>query len=125
VLFLSPLMVVVAAAALYLAVRRRDLGILAPIAIFGGGLGFDLLAYAGNSIESFLRYFITAVPLEVLLVGSLFSAAPALIRLTGPESAPVDRRSTAGRMSRVFSQLLPASWHWCLCYLHSQRLCEA
>ena len=80
VLYLAPLMPVIAIAAVVVAFRKRDLGVLAPITVIGGGLAFDLLSYAAGSIEPFLRYFITAVPLDVLLVGSLFAKSPATVR---------------------------------------------
>jgi len=71
---LGPLLPVVLVVSIIVALRRRDPRILAPLAVLGGALGFDLLAYLDNSIENFFRYFIVAVPLEVLLVGSLVAA---------------------------------------------------
>jgi hypothetical protein len=57
---------------------------LAPVAVLGGALGFDLLAYLDNSIENFFRYFIATVPLEVLLVGSLVAAVQTSAATTRP-----------------------------------------
>jgi len=90
--YLSPTLPILLTIAVYLAVRRRDVGILSPIAIVGGGLAFSLLAYLANSIQPFFRYFIPAVPLEILLVGSLFATAPAVIGAAIPHVPPPDRR---------------------------------
>ncbi len=91
IFYLAPALPVIAIIALYLARRRRDIGVLAPITVVGGGMAFDLLAYIDNSIQPWFRYFITAVPLEVLLVGSLFAVAPALVG--GGAPAPVTGRA--------------------------------
>ena len=68
--FLSILLVVAA----FVAFRRRDPGILAPLSVLGGSLAFDMLSYLSNSIDSALRYWIAVVPLAVLLLGSLVAA---------------------------------------------------
>ena len=81
---LGPLLPVVLVASIVVAFRRRDPRMLAPLAVLGGALGFDMLAYLDNSIENFFRYFIVAVPLEVLLVGSLVAA------LQTPRPDPVE-----------------------------------
>jgi hypothetical protein len=69
---LAPTLVVVLLLALIVGYRRRNLASLVPIAVFGGALLFDAGGYLTNTIENFLRYFITAIPLCALLVGSLF-----------------------------------------------------
>jgi hypothetical protein len=74
---LAPLLPIVVVASAVVALRRRDPRMLAPVGVLGGALGFDLLAYLHNSIENFFRYFIVAVPLEVMLVGSLVAAVQA------------------------------------------------
>ena len=79
IFYLAPAIPLIAIIALYLARRRRDIGVLAPLAVVGGGLAFDLMAYIDNSIQPWFRYFITVVPLEVLLVGSFFATTPALL----------------------------------------------
>jgi hypothetical protein len=92
VLYLAPALPVIAIIALVLARKRRDIGVLAPITVVGGGLAFTLLGYIENSIQPWFRYFITAVPLEVLLVGSFFATSPAFVRMweSFPET-PRDR----------------------------------
>ena len=88
VFYLAPAIPVVVLVAAYFSLRRRYIGLFAPLAVVGGVLGFDLLAYIHNLIQPWFRYFITAVPLDVLLVGSLFATVPALL---GPakHSTPV------------------------------------
>jgi hypothetical protein len=68
---LWPLIPVVLIVAVILAVRRHDARILAPLTVLGGAFGFDVLALLKNDIQAFYRYFIVAIPLEVLLVGSI------------------------------------------------------
>jgi hypothetical protein len=92
VLYLAPTIIPVLVLAFVLAYRRRDYGLLAPLAIVGGGLGFDLLAYITDSIQPWFRYFITSVPLEVLLVGSFFATIPAVVGRVKPP--PIQRKSS-------------------------------
>ncbi len=73
---LAPLLVVLLVAAVVVAIRRRDLGVIAPIAVIGGGLLFDVGSYFANSISYALRYYILAIPLGIILVGSLFAGQP-------------------------------------------------
>ncbi len=80
VFYLAPTLPLLLVVVLLVARKKRDLGVLAPIAILGGALSFDLLAYLNNSIQPWFRYFITAIPLEVLLVGGLCATTPAVIR---------------------------------------------
>jgi hypothetical protein len=96
-----PLLIVVA---LFLAFRRRDFSILAPLSIVGGGLTFDLLAYIDNSIAAWFRYFILSVPLEVLLVGSFFASAPAV--LGAARGVPIARGRGRGWIIGGVSALL-------------------
>lgn len=73
---MAPLVPVVLVVALVLAWRRRDLRVLGPLAVLGGGLGFDIVTYLDNSLAFFFRYFILAAPLGILLVGSLLAPPP-------------------------------------------------
>ncbi len=77
--YLAPLLPLILIIALIAAGWRRDVGVLAPISVVGGGLAFDALAYLTNSIAQWFRYFLAAVPLEVLLVGCIFATAPAVV----------------------------------------------
>ena len=69
---LAPTLIVVVVVALVVGYRRRNVASLVPLAVIGGALLFDVGGYLTNTIENFLRYFITAIPLCVVLVGSLF-----------------------------------------------------
>ncbi len=71
---LAPLLVVAAGVGLAAAVRRRDVRILAALATIGGVLVFAVAAFiAGKTIGS-TRYFITAVPLTVVLAGTALAS---------------------------------------------------
>ncbi len=74
---LGPLLPVVLVVALAVALSRRDPRMLAPLAVLGGALGFDMLAYLDNTIFPWFRFYIMTVPLEVLLVGSVLAALQA------------------------------------------------
>ncbi len=79
VLWLAPTLGVLIAVAAIVALRRRDTGLLAPIAVVGGGLLFSLFSFADGLSPDYLRYYIASVPLEVLVAGSLFATAPAVV----------------------------------------------
>jgi hypothetical protein len=90
---LAPLLSIVLVASMIVAFRRRDPRMLAPVAVLGGALAFDMLAFLHNTIEDFFRYFIAAVPLGVLLVGSLVAAVQSS-GVTPPNEQPVPTKST-------------------------------
>jgi len=96
----APLMVVVLIAAVAFAFWRRDPGVMAPLAVLGGALGFDMLALLHNSIENYFRYFIVAVPLEVLLLGSIVAAIQTA-RLTPDDVAASGAGATASSPRRT------------------------
>jgi len=95
--YFSPLLALIVTIALVVAVHRRNIQLLGVFAVLGGGLAFTLTSYAANAIFPWYRYYIMVVPLEVLLVGSLF-ALPSHLRQTPPTEAgtsppiPVRRR---------------------------------
>ncbi len=91
---LWPLLPVALIAAAVVSYRRRDPRLLAPLGVLGGALGFDLLAYLDNSIENFFRYFIVAVPLEVMVVGALVAALQTSI--AARSTSIVDRSAHTG-----------------------------
>lgn len=90
---LAPLVPVVLLAAVVVSIRRRDPRVLAPLAVLGGALAFDLLGYLHNSIAPWFRYFIGVIPLEILLVGCLIAAVqnPRLVRATDAAPGPLHR----------------------------------
>ncbi len=73
---LWPLLPVVLVVAVIVAIRRRDMRIVAPLGVLGGALGFDVLALLHNDIEPFYRYFIVTIPIEILLIGSIAASLP-------------------------------------------------
>jgi hypothetical protein len=99
--YLAPALPLILVLSVLVAIRRRDIGIAAPITVIGGGLAFDVLAYVNNSIQPWFRYFLTAVPLEVLLVGSLFATAPALMGAI-PQGAVAKVRSKSPVLAALY-----------------------
>lgn len=91
--YLAPLLPVILVLALILALRRRDLRALGPLAVLGGSLAFDALGVITNSIEPFYRYYLSAVPLDVLLVGCVVAAAPGSSSLARNSHPGVGTRS--------------------------------
>ena len=94
--YLAPTLPVLLILAVFCAARRRDIGILAPLAVVGSAVAFDGLAYVSGSIAWWFRYFIAAIPLEVLLAGCIFATAPAVIGLRRPTKP---QRSQAERIT--------------------------
>ena len=94
---MAPLLPLVIVVALVVAVRRRDGQMLVPVSIFGGGIGFTFLSYLDNQIFPWFRFYILAVPLEVLLVAAILAPGGLAIerRHTG-STAPSTARSTRG-----------------------------
>lgn len=97
---LAPLLLILAAV---LAIRRRDLRVLAPLAVFGSVLAFDNLTFLTGNTFGWLRFQIVVVPLTILLAGSVLAEsdkgmdAPSAMT-AGPGSArrlPVHRRWVA------------------------------
>lgn len=67
---LAPLLVVAAVMGLAAGAWWRDLRILAPLATLGGVLTFAVAAFLAGQTIGWTRYFVTAVPLTVLLAGA-------------------------------------------------------
>ena len=111
---LWPLIPVVLIVAIILAVRRHDARIFAPLTVLGGALGFDVLALLENDIQPFYRYFIVAIPLEVLLVGSIAAVLTTsktdahASKSTGPSTTSKWLRN-AGAVIVVAGLMLPAT----------------
>lgn len=95
----APLLPILLIASVVVALRRRDARMLAPLSVLGGALCFDMASYMGNGIQNYLRYWIVALPLGILLLGCLVAAvqtphsahagAPARIRSSGVHSLGV------------------------------------
>ncbi len=71
---LAPLLPIVVIAAIVVAFAWKDPRILAPLAVLGGAMAFDMLAYLDNTVFSWFRFYIATVPIQVLLIGSLVAA---------------------------------------------------
>jgi len=72
------------ALALVLSVSRRDLRMVALLAVFGPALVFMALAYVLGVLAPWLRYLMPAVPLGILLLGLCLSGAVAVARPSWP-----------------------------------------
>jgi hypothetical protein len=99
---LGPLLPLLLVIAILVALWRGDPRLMAPVAILGGAFGFDVFSLMTNTILPFYRYFITALPLGVLVVGSIFGTLPLFaMRSKSPGSDPpkghvVQRRRLVG-----------------------------
>ncbi len=70
---LAPLLVPVGLAVAVRSARRRQLDPLAPVALLGSVLAFEVLAYLAGNLFGFLRYQIAVLPLFAVLVGCLLA----------------------------------------------------
>ena len=86
--YLAPLLPIVLVLAIVFAARRRDLRILAPLAILGGSVTFDTLGLLVGFLEPWYRYFIVSVPLDVMLVGCIL-AQGGTVRTSDSTAGPV------------------------------------
>lgn len=100
--YLAPLLPVVLVLAIVFAARRRDIRILAPLAILGGSVTFDALGLLVGFLEPWYRYFIVSVPLDVMLVGCIL-AHGSTARTPGLAPAAVDTSSAEPRRTREFA----------------------
>jgi hypothetical protein len=89
---LAPFLPILLVVAAVVAFKRRDPRVMAPVAVLGGSLGFDMLSYLSNAIDSALRYWIAVVPLGILLLGSLVAAVQT--HRPAPVAVPVRNRSS-------------------------------
>lgn len=71
--YLAPLLPLVLVLAVVFSARRRDIGILAPLAVLGGSVLFDAVGLLVGFLEPWYRYFIVSVPLDVMLVGCILA----------------------------------------------------
>jgi hypothetical protein len=74
VTYFSPLLAIIIVVAVVVAIHRRNPQLLGVFSVLGGGLIFTLVSYAANATFPWYRYYIMVVPLEAVLVGSLFAA---------------------------------------------------
>ncbi len=88
--YIGPLLSIVGVIAIVVAIYRRNMQILGVLAIIGGGLAFTLASYLTNAIFPWYRYYIMVVPLDVLLLASIFGE-PSTLR-------PADSLHSKNRM---------------------------
>jgi len=100
VTYTGPLFTVIVLVAAIVAVRRRNVQILGIAAVLGGGLAFTLGSYLTNAIFPWYRYYILVVPLEVILVGTLFAVPCPLSPLVEANTEGVGE-GVAGPVRRV------------------------
>jgi hypothetical protein len=114
---LAPLILLILPAALLTALWRRDALVLVPLAVVGASLAFDMGAYATGSIISSFRYYIETIPLEALLVGSLFATnrslrpLPATSRFASPSASggPSGKSRWQGAMAALAALIVAAA----------------
>jgi hypothetical protein len=70
---LEPALAVLLVLALLVLVLRRDLRVMAPVAVAGAVLAFDSFAFLTGSSFGWLRFQIAAIPLAVMLAGVVAS----------------------------------------------------
>ena len=72
--FIGPMIPVILVVAIGLSLYRRNfMQILGIFSVLGGVLAFSLLGYLDNSVFPWFRFYIAAVPIQVLLVGSILA----------------------------------------------------
>jgi hypothetical protein len=101
--YLAPLLPVVVVLAIFFAARRRDLRILAPLAILGGSVTFDALGLLSGFLEPWYRYFIVSVPLDVMLVGCILAQKGTATTSTASAGSAIAASSAKWRRTRGFA----------------------
>jgi hypothetical protein len=117
---LAPTLIVTAAIAITAAIMNRDNRALAPIVMLGSVLAFDATAFLSGHSFGWLRFYITAIPLGVLLAACLPAA-----RVHKPRVRPRRALAAAGLTSArlivngllacgafaLVATTLPSTWH--------------
>lgn len=103
VLYLAPLLPVVLVVAIFFATRRRDIRILAPLAILGGSVTFDALGLLVGFLEPWYRYFILSVPLDVMLVGCILAQGNSVARTSRSARVAVGTSTITWGRTRGFA----------------------
>ncbi len=83
---LAPLLPLILVLAFLIAWKREDWQLLAPIAVLGGGLSFDMFSYLEDQVFPWYRFYILCIPLSVILTG--FVLSPKLMERTVGTGAP-------------------------------------
>jgi hypothetical protein len=88
---LEPLLPAIVLVALFLALRRRDIDVLASLALFGTSEAFTAATYLSGSAIADLRHYILLIPLSLLAVGTF----PARGSGARPRRPPAKARAKA------------------------------
>lgn len=117
---LEPLLVIAAGVAIVFAAIHRDNRVLAPLVVLASVLAFDAIAFLSGNSFGWLRFYITAIPLAVLLAACVPAA-----RIPRPRRAPkhavTAAAMTSGRLLvnavlacaavALVAPSLPSTWH--------------
>ena len=117
---LQPTLIVTAAIAITAAIMNRDNRALAPIVMLGSVLFFDATAFLSGHSFGWLRFYITSIPLGVLLAACLPAA-----RVPKPSHRPANAMLGAGITTArlvvngllacgafaLVATTLPSTWH--------------
>ena len=96
VLLMQVLLPAAVVVALALSVRRRDMGYLPALLLYGGGLAFVALSYVSGTTIGNLRYYSLEVPLMIVslaIIPAVDTARPHLAGFTEPPPPSAPRRS--------------------------------
>ena len=104
---MAPLLPIILGLALLLAWKRRDWQVLAPIAVLGGGLSFDMFSYLENQVFPWYRFYILCIPLSIILTGFVVtpkrkfpeSRSPAIGPPNGADAKEVKRSFLGGAIA--------------------------
>ncbi|HUA95827.1 MAG TPA: hypothetical protein VMB82_09900 [Acidimicrobiales bacterium] len=88
----APLLPILLVGVIVVARARRDLRVLAPVMVLGGGILFTLVGYLDNLVFPWFRFYILCIPLEALLAGFLLIPRTA----SGTDGAERRRRRRPG-----------------------------
>ena len=101
--YLAPFLPIVVVLAIFFAARRRDLRILAPLAVLGGSVTFDALGLLSGFLEPWYRYFLLSVPLDVMLVGCILAQGGIRSRTSASAESMVATPPAKWRRTRGFA----------------------
>jgi hypothetical protein len=106
---MAPALPLFISAAVYVAVKRRDLRAFASLALLGGVLLFAVLAYSLGQTAGWYRYYIMTVPLVVLLTGSIIAGVVGSRRHRGMAVAMSSPRRLEAVLQKALILLLLAA----------------
>ncbi len=106
---MAPLLPIILILALFFVCKRKDWQMLAPIAVLGGGLAFDMFSYLEDQVFPWYRFYILCIPLSVILTGfvlaprgvgrHLESRTPTSVDVDGSRRGGVNRSIRGGAIA--------------------------